>query len=244
MIHDGQFQDSRPLNPPQGDFKGNQIFKSPPAGDLGGVDGALQLPHEIIVATGNKGKLEEIKTLMSDLPIVLTSLRDYWDPVVAIPEDGETFQENAFAKARWVFSRTGKPCLADDSGLEVDFLNGQPGIRSARFAGEGATDIKNLEKLLRLLKECPREKRQARFRCALALIVSEKEIITAEGSCEGVIIDDPAGDNGFGYDPVFVPSGFDRTFAQLDSIVKNKISHRGKALGELKKKLHEFVSSK
>lgn len=219
MIHDGQFQDSR-------------------------VIGALQLPHEIIVATGNKGKLEEIKTLVGEWPVILTSLRDYWDPVIPIPEDGETFQENAFGKARWVFSRTGKPSLADDSGLEVDFLNGQPGVRSARFAGEGATDKKNLEKLLGLLKECPREKRQARFRCVLALIVSEKETIFAEGACEGVIADGPAGNNGFGYDPVFVPVGFDRSFAQLDSPVKNRISHRGKALIELKKKLYEFVKSK
>jgi XTP/dITP diphosphohydrolase len=134
--------------------------------------------------------------------------------------------------------------LADDSGLEVDFLNGQPGVRSARFAGEGATDKKNLEKLLGLLKECPWEKRQARFRCVLALIVSEKETIFAEGACEGVIADGPAGNNGFGYDPVFVPVGFDRSFAQLESTIKNKISHRGKALIELKKKLYEFVNSK
>jgi XTP/dITP diphosphohydrolase len=241
MIHDGQFQDSRPLNPPQGDFKGNQFFKSPPAGDLGGVIGALQLPHEIIVATGNRGQLEEIKTLLGDMPVALTSLRDYWDPVVAIPEDGETFQENAFGKARWVFSRTGRPSLADDSGLEVDFLNGQPGVRSARFAGEGANDKKNLEKLLMLLQGCPQEMRQARFRCVLALIVSEKETIFAEGTCEGVIADGPAGNNGFGYDPVFVPEGFDRSFAQLDSRVKNRISHRGKALFELKKKLNKMV---
>jgi XTP/dITP diphosphohydrolase len=199
---------------------------------------------EIIVATGNKGKLEELKTLLRDAPVVLTSLRDYWDPIVSIPEEGKTFFENAFGKAHWVFSRTGKPVLADDSGLEVDFLKGEPGIKSARFAGEGATDGKNLEKLLGLLKECPREKRQARFRCVLVFMASEKETIFAEGLCEGVILDRPAGDNGFGYDPVFVPSGFDRTFAQLDSSIKNRISHRGKALIELKKKLYEFLSSK
>ncbi len=160
---------------------------------------------EIIVATGNKGKLKEIKTLLNDLPVVLTSLRDYWDPVVSIPEEGKTFYENAFGKARWVFSRTGKPSLADDSGLEVDFLKGEPGIRSARFAGEGAGDRKNLEKLLKLLKECPQEKRQARFRCVLVLVASEKEIISAEGVCEGVIGRNSVGDNGFGYDPVFIP---------------------------------------
>jgi non-canonical purine NTP pyrophosphatase, rdgB/HAM1 family len=194
---------------------------------------------EIIVATGNKGKLGEFQALLKDVPIVLTSLRDYWDPIVPIPEEGETFYQNAFGKAHWVFSRTGKPSLADDSGLEVDFLKGEPGIRSARFAGEGATDSKNLDKLLGLLKACPPEKRQARFRCVLVLVASDKEIITTEGLCEGVIVENPMGDNGFGYDPVFVPLGYDETFAQLDGRIKNRISHRAKALCELKKKLYE-----
>ena len=225
MIYDGQFQDPRPL--------------SPPSGDLGGDSGALRLPHEIIVATGNKGKLEEIKTLLCDMPVALTSLSDYWDPVVSIPENGATFYENALGKAQWVFSRTGKPSLADDSGLEVDFLGGQPGVRSARFAGDGATDQKNLEKLLMLLKECPPEKRTARFRCVLVFVCSDTEIITAHGTCEGVIGPGPAGENGFGFDPVFIPLGFHQTFAQLGDAVKNRISHRATALIELKKKLYE-----
>ena len=199
---------------------------------------------EIIVATGNTGKLAEIKTLFNDMPVVLTSLRDYWDPIVPIPEEGETFYQNAFGKATWVFSRTGKPSLADDSGLEVDFLKGEPGIKSARFAGEGAGDRKNLEKLLHLLKACPREKRQARFRCVLVFAASEKEIVSAEGVCEGVIGRSPVGDNGFGYDPVFIPAGYNKTFAQLNGGIKNRISHRGKALIELKRKLYEFVNSK
>lgn len=197
----------------------------------------MQLPQEIIVATGNRGKLGEIKALFGDTPITLTSLRDYWDPVVSIPEEGMSFYENAICKAQWVFSRKGKPSLGDDSGLEVDFLDGRPGIRSARFAGEGATDRENLEKLLDLLRECPQDKRQARFRCVLALIGSGKEIITVEGSCEGVIGFTPAGSNGFGYDPVFRPLGYDKTFAQLDGSIKNGISHRAKAIIELKKKL-------
>jgi XTP/dITP diphosphohydrolase len=199
--------------------------------------------HEIIVATGNKGKLEEIKTLLSDMPVALTSLRDYWDPIVSIPEDGATFYENALGKAQWVFSRTGKPSLADDSGLEVDFLGGQPGVKSARFAGDGATDQKNLEKLIMLLKECPPEKRTARFRCVLVFVCSDKEIITAQGKCEGVIGPGPAGGGGFGYDPVFIPSGFDLTFAQLGDAVKNRISHRATALIELKKKLYERTAA-
>jgi XTP/dITP diphosphohydrolase len=196
---------------------------------------------EIVVATGNKGKLREFTTLLSDVSGIVTSLRDYWNPIVSIPEEGATFQENALGKAQWVFSKIGKPSLADDSGLEVDFLNGEPGVRSARFAGEGATDKKNLEKLLALLKDCPMQKRVARFRCVLVFIISEKEIITAEGACEGVIGQHPAGDNGFGYDPVFIPSGYSLSFAQLDETVKNAISHRAKALIELKKKLNEYL---
>jgi XTP/dITP diphosphohydrolase len=196
---------------------------------------------EIVVATGNKGKLREFTTLLSDVSGIVTSLRDYWNPIVSIPEEGATFQENALGKAQWVFSKIGKPSLADDSGLEVDFLNGEPGVRSARFAGEGATDKKNLEKLLALLKDCPMQKRVARFRCVLVFIISEKEIITAEGACEGVIGQHPVGENGFGYDPVFIPSGYSLSFAQLDETVKNAISHRAKALIELKKKLNEYL---
>jgi XTP/dITP diphosphohydrolase len=198
---------------------------------------------EIVVATGNRGKLREFMTLLSDVSGIVTSLRDYWNPIVSIPENGATFYENALGKAQWVFSKVGKPSLADDSGLEVDFLNGEPGVRSARFAGDGATDQKNLEKLMILLKECPPEKRTARFRCVLVFVCSDKEIITAEGRCEGVIGHVSMGSNGFGYDPVFIPSGFHQTFAQLSEAVKNRISHRATALIELKKKLYERTAA-
>jgi XTP/dITP diphosphohydrolase len=194
---------------------------------------------EIIVATGNKGKLKEIREILADFPYLLTSLADYWDPVPGIPEEGATFYENAAGKAEWVFSRTGKISLADDSGLEVDFLNGDPGVRSARFAGEPVSDQKNIDKLLSLLSGCPVQNRRARFRCVVVLRAGDHEEITAEGACEGIIGSAPRGSHGFGYDPVFYPDGFDRTFAELDAETKNRISHRGRAINALKEKLHE-----
>jgi len=197
---------------------------------------------DIIIATGNAGKLTEIRHVLSDLPFVMHSLKEYWDPLPNIPEEGATFFENARQKARWVFSRTGIMSLADDSGLEVDFLQGQPGVRSARFAGEPASEEKNLEKLLGLLSGCPEQLRQARFRCVVVLITSEHEEITAEGICDGAIDFVKHGDNGFGYDPVFVPRGFKQTFGELDASTKNGISHRGKALLHLKEKLHDRFS--
>jgi XTP/dITP diphosphohydrolase len=191
----------------------------------------------IIVATGNLGKLREIGQILSGLPVVLTSLRDHWSPVPDIPEDGETFQENAYAKADWVFSRKHVWTLADDSGLEVDALSGAPGVRSARYAGEGCSDADNVAKLLGILREMPLERRTARFRCVMVLRTGSDSSIVAEGTCEGTIGFEARGTDGFGYDPLFVPDGFDKTFAQLDSSAKNAISHRGKALAQLKARL-------
>jgi XTP/dITP diphosphohydrolase len=197
---------------------------------------------EMIVATGNSGKLKEILDFFSDLPFTLKYLKDYWNPVPDIPENGKTFYENASEKARWVFSRTGIKTLADDSGLEVDFLQGRPGVRSARFAGEPKSDKKNIVRLISLLRHCPPDKRTARFKCVLVLKLSICEEIVAEGVCEGRIDFSAKGNNGFGYDPVFIPQGFSETFAQLESSVKNKISHRGKALEIIKEKIYERYS--
>jgi len=194
---------------------------------------------DVIVATGNAGKLKEIGQIMSGFPFVLHALKDYWDPLPVIPEQGATFLENARGKSQWVFSRTGIMSLADDSGLEVDFLQGQPGVRSARFAGERATDGQNVEKLLSMMAQCPPHQRGARFRCAVVFTVSDQEEITAEGVCEGAIEYVKNGNGGFGYDPVFTPRGFNETFAQLDASIKNGISHRGKALLKLQGKLHD-----
>ena len=195
--------------------------------------------REVIIATGNGGKLREFIQILSGLPFTIKSLKDYWDPAPCIPENGATFYENAREKAQWVFSRKGAMSLADESGLEVDFLQGRPGVHSARFAGEPRSDRNNIEKLLSMMALCPRESRQARFKCALVLTLSSTEEITAEGVCEGSIGYGMQGSNGFGYDPVFLPDGFSTTFAQLDAPTKNAISHRGKALGRLKEKLYE-----
>jgi XTP/dITP diphosphohydrolase len=190
--------------------------------------------HDIIVASGNAGKLKEIAALLADMPIQVTSLKDHWNPVPAIPENGATFLENAQSKARWVFDNTGMPSLADDSGLVVDALNGEPGVRSARYAGEPSSDTRNTQKLLAELADLPLENRTARFTCMLVLIVSDNDVLVAEGSCEGHIGFEPAGNNGFGYDPVFIPNGYTQTFAQLDESIKNTISHRAKALAKLR----------
>jgi XTP/dITP diphosphohydrolase len=199
------------------------------------------MDKEIIIASVNRGKLKEIREILEDFPYTLTSLSDYWDPVPTIPEEGETFYANAASKAQWVFSRTKKMSLADDSGLEVDFLNGEPGVRSARFAGEPVSNQKNIDKLLSLLSLCPGEKRQANFRCVMVLKIAQDKEIVAEGVCKGQIGFTPRGTLGFGYDPVFYPKGFDRTFAELDATIKNRISHRGKAINDLKEKLHELL---
>ena len=193
--------------------------------------------QEIIVATGNRGKMREIAEWLSDFPYSLSSLKQHFNPPPRIPETGATFEDNALAKARWVYTRTGIWALADDSGLEVDCLDGRPGVHSARYAGENATDQQNLDKLLDALKDVPAQKRTARFRCVIALITDNGETYTATGLCTGRIGSTPRGTNGFGYDPVFVPTGFSATFGELDSGIKQSISHRGKALLNLRKHL-------
>ncbi len=185
------------------------------------------------------GKLREIREICSGLPFEITSLKDHWNPVPSIPENGTTFLENAQAKARWVFDKKGIWSLADDSGLEVDFLNGAPGVRSARFAGERATDRENLDKLLAALRECGIDRRTARFRCVVVMKVSASEELVASGVCEGAIGLASRGTDGFGYDPVFVPRGHSRTFAEIDALTKNAISHRGRALAALRRMLDE-----
>jgi len=201
---------------------------------------------EIIVATGNKGKLQEIRDLLHGLPVMLSSLADYWNPVPAIPETGCTFLENALQKAAWVIEKNvGRKgligVLADDSGLEVDALGGRPGVRSARFAGENADVEANNKKLLELLADVPSERRTARFKCMAVLMACDKSYFSAEGICEGTIAFSPRGAGGFGYDPLFVPVGFSRTFAELTPEEKHAISHRGKALEKVKRYCYELI---
>jgi XTP/dITP diphosphohydrolase len=196
--------------------------------------------QEIIVATGNQGKMREIAEWLSDFPYSLSSLRQHFNPPPRIQETGATFEENALAKARWVHTRTGIWSLADDSGLEVDCLDGRPGVYSARYAGENATDQQNLNKLLEALKDVPLDKRTAQFRCVIALITDDGGTYTASGLCRGRIGSALRGTNGFGYDPVFIPTGFSATFGELDSGIKQSISHRGKALLNLRKQFQDF----
>ncbi len=190
---------------------------------------------DMVVATSNKGKLAEFSKLLRDMNANVLSMADVQLEGLEIVEDGETFEENALIKAREVARRTGKISIADDSGLVVDFLDGEPGVYSARFAGEDATDSDNNEKLLELLKEVPEKQRKAKFVCVIAVAYPDGREFTAKGSCSGRISYEPAGDGGFGYDPLFIVKGHDKTFAQMDADIKNKMSHRAKALENMKK---------
>ena len=195
---------------------------------------------EIVIASKNKGKIAEIKEYFSKLPVKVLSLADFPDVVEPI-EDGDTFEKNSLIKARYYASHTGRACLADDSGLEVDALNYAPGVYSARFAGEHASDAENNQKLLVSLKNIMQGERQARFRCALTFLDTEGTIITCDGSCEGEIALMPSGDGGFGYDPLFYISALNKSMAQLSMEEKNKISHRGKALKKMAENLAGYL---
>ena len=195
----------------------------------------------LIAATRNKGKLREIKQLLAQLPVEIVSM-DEAGITVDIEESGSTFEENAAIKAESIWKLAGEAVLADDSGLEVDFLDGAPGIYSARYAGEGATDADRNRKLLDAMKEAPAEKRTARFVCAAVVIFGDGSRITAKGTCEGYIALEPAGGNGFGYDPLFYVPEYGKTVAQMNENLKNSISHRGKAFRKLAGKLGQRLA--
>lgn len=195
---------------------------------------------EIVVATHNKGKLEEIRDFLRNLPLRLLSLNEI-NYTQKIPEEGKTFRENAIRKAMTVAKETGKLTLGDDSGLEVDALHGEPGVLSARFAGPASTDHENNLKLLSLLTHVPENRRTAAFRCAMALASPAGLIGVVEGSCEGRIGLKEEGSNGFGYDPLFIRLEYNKTFAQLDRSVKNRVSHRAKALEKLTLLLENYL---
>jgi len=189
----------------------------------------------LVVATGNPGKLAEIRDLLHSLGIELLSLADF-EHLEPVEEDALTLEGNAVKKARVVFESTGIPTIADDTGLEVDALGGEPGVFSARYAGPDCEPVANRMKLLAELSD--QGNRGARFRTVVAL-VSDSETITFDGVCEGSITTTERGSMGFGYDALFVPSGSNRTFAEMDSDEKNEISHRGKAL----RKLRDYLQS-
>lgn len=186
----------------------------------------------LILATRNQDKLREIRAVLADLNLRILSMDDFRD-FPEVEETGATLIENAIKKAKEIFQFTGLPALADDTGLEVEALDGQPGVYSSRFAGENATYHDNVVKLLRELENTPQSARSARFRTVMALVCDEK-VFTVEGIQEGEILFEPRGESGFGYDPVFFIPEYKQTFAEMPLELKNSISHRGKALVKMK----------
>lgn len=196
---------------------------------------------ELIVATRNKGKVAEFARLFADYEVVLLPL-DAIGIGVEIEETGATFAENARIKAETIFTLTGKPTIADDSGLCVDALGGAPGVYSARYGGSGLDDRGRLERLLEEMKDVPEEKRGAHFACAICCVLPEMTVETS-GVCKGSILPAPRGENGFGYDPIFLPDAYredGRSFAELTQQEKNAISHRGAALQNLYENLLKY----
>lgn len=197
----------------------------------------------LLIATTNRGKLAELRALLADLPVEILSLADVLPDRPPVAEDGATFEENALIKARAASSAAMMVTLAEDSGLEVDALGGRPGVRSARYSKEGATDAENNEALLTALEHVEDTQRQARFRCVMVLIDpwSDEGPIVDEGRCEGLIDREARGTGGFGYDPLFVVDGCGRTMAELDDEEKNRVSHRGKAARAMRPALEAMI---
>lgn len=191
----------------------------------------------ICLATNNHGKIAELKSLLSALDIELVGLKEI-GCLVDLPETGHTFLENSLQKAQYVFDHYKIACVADDSGLEVDALQGKPGVFSARYAGAHGNDKANIKKLLIEMEEI--ENRKANFRTVITFIDSSGKVFHFEGKIDGELTKEEIGANGFGYDPIFIPNGYTQTFAQISHEIKNQISHRAKAV----KKMVEFLKSK
>lgn len=189
------------------------------------------------MSTGNVNKVEEIKMILKDLPIDVLSKDDLGLKNIDVEEDGRTLEENAVKKVKAIGDKVGELVVADDSGLFVEYLNGRPGLHSARYAGKDCNYKDNNIKLLEELKEVPIEKRKAYFETVIALRKPNGDIVTLAGRCNGMIGLEPRGNEGFGYDPLFIADGYDKTFSELGDELKNKISHRSKALEELKKEI-------
>ena len=190
---------------------------------------------EILIATNNLGKVKEIKDILGSPEIKILTMKDF-PPLPKIEEDGKTYQENAFKKARKISEYTGKICLADDSGLEIDYLKGKPGIYSSRW---GNSDEERINKVLKLLKNVPINKRNAKFVCVVVLVFPNGKIYMVKEECKGSIAFNPKGEHGFGYDPIFLVPEYNKTFAELGDKVKNQISHRGKAMRRMIKIIKE-----
>ena len=195
----------------------------------------MTFPTRLAVASKNAHKLREIARICADWPVEWITAENHPGPWPDVEEPFETYLENALVKARTIASRFEMPAIADDSGIEVDALQGAPGPRSARFAGDDADDAENLAKLLTELRGA--ERRTARYRCVVALAWPDGRELWTEGTCEGRIVDDTRGQRGFGYDPAFVPEGETRTMAELTDEEKDRISHRGQAFREMRDRL-------
>ena len=194
---------------------------------------------KIVAATGNKHKIEEIESITKKFGMNVITKAEAGVGDLEVEETGTTFEENSLIKAEAIMKATGMPAIADDSGLEADALNGAPGVYSARFSGEGATDESNNAKLLKLMENIPDDERSARFVSVVTLCFPDGTVVAARGECLGTLRRSPRGDGGFGYDPLFVPVGYDKTYAEISAEEKNIISHRAKALGILRMKLKE-----
>ena len=196
-------------------------------------------PIPIVIATRNKGQTAEISALLEDFPVRIKNLNDF-GPIPEVEEDGETFEENAYKKASFTARVLGIPALADDSGLMVDALNGEPGVHSARFAGPDATDQDRCQKLLEAMQQ--HDNRGAAFACVISIAVPTGPALTYEGECRGVLTREPQGENGFGYDPIFYYPPLEKTFAQLTREEKGRVSHRGIALKEVRDEFDKVLT--
>ncbi|HKJ98754.1 MAG TPA: XTP/dITP diphosphatase [Desulfotignum sp.] len=192
----------------------------------------------LVLASTNQGKTREIQDLLKGFPLDIKNLNDF-GPIPEVIEDGDTFDDNAYKKASFTARVLGYPAMADDSGLCVEALGGSPGVFSARYAGKNATDADNVAKLLADLE--PHENRRASFECVISIAVPTGAALTYEGSCEGIITRKPAGENGFGYDPLFYFPAYDKTFAQLPMEEKAQVSHRGKALKQVADEMDKIL---
>ena len=197
------------------------------------------LPDRLLIATQNDGKINEIRALLKDIPILLLSLSSFPN-LPDVLEDGETFRENALKKARIIAHSSGIVTLADDSGLCIDALDGRPGVLSARYGGEGATDAEKCARILNEMEHVAEPLRTARFVCIIALVTPQGEEDVFEGMCEGKITRELRGTAGFGYDPIFYYPDYGCTFAEMDSEAKNSVSHRGRALSGFRNYLKEL----
>jgi XTP/dITP diphosphohydrolase len=203
------------------------------------------MPHTLVLATRNQGKINEFRRILEELApgqIELIGV-DQFPDLVDVDETGSTFEENSLLKSRYTCAATGLPAIADDSGLCVDALNGDPGIYSARWAGIHGDDQANIEKLLEQLKDVPDDKRTARFKCVASLVLPDGREQIAEGRFEGHILHAPVGENGFGYDPIFQPLGLSISSAQMSAQEKDLLSHRGKSLRAIAPHVIQMLAS-